>query len=104
MGSGSRKRPRRTPDSPWRIFGLPLGDHGKSAGRGPFDAWLDRRITVDDDAYPHGASPDRAGFAMQVRLTRSGDDHDRATDRAWERMGITVNGQETPHHDPTDCA
>ena len=104
MGSGTRKRPRRTQDLPYRVFRLPLGDHGKSVGRAAFHAPLDRRITLDGHAYPHGGSGGRARPAMHVRLTRSGDDHDRSTDRAWARMGITVIGQENLHHDPRDYA
>ena len=103
-GSRSQKRPRRMPDSPCWIFGLPLGDLGKSAGRGWLRARWDRRITVDDLVYPHGKSGARAGSAMHVRLTRSGNHPDRSTDRAWATMGITLIGRQTPHHDLRDSA
>ena len=42
------------PESAYRIFGLPLDDLGKSVGRAWFRDRLDRRITVEDPAYPHG--------------------------------------------------
>ena len=104
MGSGSPKRPRRMPDSPCRVLGLPLGDLGKSSDRARLRAPLDRGITVEDLAYPHGRSADRAGSAMHVRLTRSSDAPDRSRDRASGRMGIPVIGRETPHRDPRDFA
>jgi hypothetical protein len=101
---GSGEMPSHLPNSPRRVFRLPLTGLGKSVGQAPEHAQSDRRITVDGQAYPHGESAECAGPAMPMRLARSGDDHDRSTDRANPGIGITVTGQEKPHRGLTDCA